>query len=139
MLFSEDFGDVVGDFFNFLNLVISWLFEKRAEVMSELYFQLLLRVNEITLSVLRAKIMVFLLCCIIDLWKKAVCFSPHLSQLILDFCFYNFSSWMALFSKLCCNICSSCFLPYVSPYSIMFCQISSNFFSNFFFRDDVAE
>lgn len=55
MLFSEGFGDMVGGIFNFLNLAIPWFFEKRAKVMSELNFQLLLRVNEMTLSVLQSQ------------------------------------------------------------------------------------
>jgi len=55
MLLCEDFGNILGDLFDIPILIIPWLFEKIDEIVCELYFQLLLRVNEMTLSVLQSQ------------------------------------------------------------------------------------
>lgn len=55
MVLHEDFGDILGDLFYVLILVIPWLFEKRTKILVELCFQLLLRVNEMTILVLQSQ------------------------------------------------------------------------------------
>lgn len=75
----------------------------------------------------RARIQLFLLRWIIDLWKKAI----HFSQFILDLCCPSFSSCVALSSQRCCNL-SSWFLCFVMP-SLMICRWRSSILCSKFF------
>jgi len=54
MVVCEDFRDILGELFDVLILIIPRLFKKRVEIVIELYFQLLFRVNELTILILQS-------------------------------------------------------------------------------------